>query len=564
MSKEFIESSKNSSLVSKAIEQEVQLAYFTLSEIQEGRLSDEFYRRSIEKDYQGNDYFLNFVKSIFKSQNYLLFQKYLRRPIPSSKLINNRILPQLERVFGAENADFKYSVEGVEEADYVSKLNTKEFERELFDKLLFEHNSILIVDKDEESPVRYFIDISSVVSISGNKEYISKIAFRGYVDGVRGIVYIDDDIYAFYPETDGTEMLEEPSIVATHGLGHCPAYFISPKCLNKKNWVMRESIFSYIREELEEYTFLKTIQKMTDPNGAIPIVTKLDVDIEKNTDVDGGEMGMSADDAMSSQKASEYGNIPKDGDGVLQVGTVLDVPIIEKDDGSIDMDVVKNLITFHYIPVESLRYLDRRVKDIEHSIIYTLVGGIIDGLREGSKNREQIEESLSVLENTLIRLAGALNKIRKQSDTDMLRLVYGDKVKEVFIFYGSDFFLDTQTMMYDNLEKAINPIEKKNILIRLNINRFKGNAHQQARHKILYDLIPFVSNQEFTEAQALGLVDEATAMYQLQFNYWISRFEATYGDIVIFYKELEVPKPERLMLINNLINKLIGTKIIEK
>lgn len=564
MSREFIEAQYNRTYIHKASKQEKQLAYFTMSDMQEDYLTAEYLQTWAERKYQGADYFLNYVKSVFKTKNFLTFFKYLRKPLPSSKLINNKIAPQLRRVFNAENAEFKYVVDGADETDFNQLLNIKDFEQELFGRMLFQHNSIVVSDMMDGNPYRYFIDISDVKSIQ--KTYdgkIKAIAFKGELEENEevGYIYIDEKVYAFVNKD--FEVIKS----SEHNLGHCPAHFISPKIIGN-NWVVRESIFTYIREELEEYTFLKTLQKMTEPNGAIPIITQLDVDILESKDVDSGnadnEPGSS--DMMSSQRATMFSTNPPNGDSVMQAGTVFKVPVIDKEDGSVDMEAVKNFVNFHYLPVESLNYLKDRIKDIEHSIIYTIVGGIIDGLKEGSKNEAQIEESLSVLQNTLVYFADSFNYIRKLSDMDMLILKFGTRVREVSIFYGSDFFLDTESILYTNLERSKNPIERKNILLRINQNRYRGNENKLNRQTILYDLIPFISDDEFQVAVDALKVDDITFQYQTRFNYWIGQFEAKYGDIVSFYSLIEVEKPQKLALINNLIIDIISNqyKIIEK
>ncbi|MCP4336258.1 MAG: hypothetical protein GY679_00185, partial [Mycoplasma sp.] len=96
MSKEFIEKGYNKNAITEASTQEQQLLYFTKSELQD---TSEYITAWAERNYKSNDYFLNFVKQVFKTENFLFFFKYLRKPLPSTKLINNKIRPQLKRVF---------------------------------------------------------------------------------------------------------------------------------------------------------------------------------------------------------------------------------------------------------------------------------------------------------------------------------------------------------------------------------------------------------------------------------------------------------------------------------
>ena len=283
---------------------------------------------------------------------------------------------------------------------------------------------------------------------------------------------------------------------------------------------------------------------------------------EDDSDIKGSNGEMPANNTMGSQVAEFHSeNTEKVGD--LQAGTIHDIPIesITKDDGSLDMEAVKSFLNFFYVPTEALTYLKDRINEIENSIISTIIG-TIDSSNEESKNELQIEKSVIVLENTLIYFADNLNTIRKASDYNMLSLKYGkERVNEVFIFYGTDFFLDSQSKLYEDLEKAPNPIERKNLLVRINQNKYKNNKDQMIRQKLLYDLLPFVSDKDF-EIAAPSL-DQITKQYQLRFNYWIGIFEAIYGDIVTFFGELDTDTAARLKLINDLIINIIKESTTE-
>jgi len=549
--------------------QEKQLNYLLNSKIQEDRFDTEYLQQWANRKYQTDDYFLNWVKSIFKTENFLTFFKYLRFPLPSTKIIHNRIEPQLMRVFNAEDSDFKYDIKGKDYSDFAEDLEVKRFNSEIFERLLYKHNSLIVSDLDPmipNTPYRYFIDIADVKSIEEMGGKIQRIAFKGCVTEIEepgdenkvehdmGIIYIDCNTYAFYD--DSMELVREQA----HDLGYCPVHFISPKKFNG-DCIVRESIFTYIREEIEEYNFIKTLQKMTEPNGAIPVVSKIQT--SRPSDGNSGPQGEpELNGLMGSQRNSISNQNNSLGTGDLQPGTIHEIPIaaIRSDDGSINMDAVKNYLNFHYIPIESLSYLNNRIAELEMSIISTIVGDFsVASSKESAKNADQIAKSVSVLENTLMSFAEGLNRIRKLSDRDMLALKYGiDQINEIFIHYGTDFFIDSQVQLLDALAKAPNTLERKNIIVRISQNRYKNNSDQMARQKLLYDLMPFVSDADFTLAIAQGIVSQINKEYQLRFNYWIDQFEAYYGNVVQFYKDMETTKAEKLVLINNLIIDLIS------
>lgn len=556
MSKEFIQSGLNRGALTTAARQERQLSYFTQSSLQDDSLSQTYLDQWANRKFQGKDYFLNFVKTIFKTENFLSFYKYLRHPLPSAKLINNKVKPQLNRVFVSENADFKYDVSNVQPSEIIETLDTKVFQEKLFSKLLFKHNSILIEDMDSEEtnkPFRFFLDVDKVTALDHDDTRITRIAYAATLDKEAVIIYIDDSIYAVYDKD--YELIGEE---IPHDLGRCPADFIS-KEKYKDDFIVRESLFTYIREELEEYVFLKTLQKMSEPNGAIPVLVKLEVEGDEDSKSQTGDEGEpNSDRIMGSQKPSLAGDNNNGQSGDLQTGTVHEVPLdsITDDKGKIDMEAVKNYLNFFYTPVEALEYMKDRINEIENSVISTLIG-TMDTSNEESKNEMQIEKSIIVLENTLIYIADNLNVIRRESDYNMLALKYGpDRVNEVFIFYGTDFFLESQSSLFEDLAKAPNPIERKNILIRINQNKYKNNQDQMVRQKLLYDLLPYLHDKDFEIARN-SAIDPLTLQYQLRFDYWIGIFEAEFGDIVSFFTGIDADTSMRLQIINNLIIEII-------
>lgn len=559
MSKEFIEKGYNAKSINEASTQETQLTYILNSKLQDNRLDSDYITRWAERKYQTSDHFLNWIKMIFKTENFLSFFKYMRFPLPSSKIVKNRIDPQLKRVFNAEDAAFKYDVNGKEPSDFIDDLKVKKFNKEIFEKLIYKHNSLLVEELDPEvpnSPYRYFVDIDCVKSILEKNDKIWKVAFRGSVisDGevVHGTIYIDDSVYSFYNEKN--ELVSE----AQHDLGYTPVHFISPNKFNG-DFVIRESLYTYVREEIEEYNFLKTLQKMTEVNGALPVVSKIEAE-KTIEDISGSQGEPSADDIMGSQRAEIFSQNENVGTGDLQPGTVHEIPLdaLRDREGNINTDAVTNYLNFYNIPVDILNYLNDRIKELEVSIVATVVGDFLESSEE-SKNADQIAKSISVLENTLRSLAETLNTIRKKSDFTMLALKYGVKmVNEVFIHYGTDFFLDSQTKLFEDLQKAPNSLERKNIIVRINQNRYKNNLDQLSRQKLLYDLMPYVSDKDFQAAKEMEIVSDINKEYQIRFNYWIGQFEAIYGDIVTFFKDIESEsKAEKLVLINNLIINLI-------
>jgi hypothetical protein len=561
MSKDFIEGKCNSSSLNEAVRQYKQLSYFTQSKIEDD-ISEGYFEKYVERKYYNNDVFLNFVKNIFKDDNFLSFAKYYRNPNPSSKLINTRIKETLSRVFFSEDSYFNYVIND----QYIEKPKELEddFDKKLFNAVLFRYNDIIVHDLSEpNNPYREFISIENIVSIEMHRSKISKVSYTAMInhngEDVYGYAYIDSDKYEFYNK--------EFDLIKTenHDLGFCPATFVVDKDF-KNDEVVKESPFSYLRSEMEEYCFLKTLQRMVDANGTLPIAVKLKTKENKESSGDfdaspGEPMGIHQLGSQVSKEARANAGTGQGKGAVLQAGTVIEAPVVEKDDGSIDMAVIKEFITFHYVPVEALNFLDKRVKDVEKEIIISSIGDYTDGgTIQGSKSDTEIKSNDIVSKQDKLRfLSNTLSASRLLSDKVMLSLAYGKENIEADIFYGSDFFLETQDKLYEMFKNAPNSIERKNILIRLSQRRNMFNKEKSNREVILYKLIPYVSDKEFELAVTTLRISDVNFEYNTRFSHWIAMFESFYGNIVIFWDNLgDARESEKIVVINNLIIDLIN------
>jgi len=556
MSKEFIEKKCNSLSLDKAVRQKKQLDYFTISDIQED-VNVDYFEKYIERKYYTDDVFLNWVKGIFKTDNFLSLAKYYRSPNPSAKLINTKIKEPLTRVFFSEDSHFKYWING----EYVE--NPKElddgFDRELFKCVLFRYNDIIVHDlEDANEPYREIISIDKVVSIEVDGKKIDKIAYTGMIErngeDVYGYVYLDDERLSFYNK-DLELVLSEP-----HDYGQCPATFIVDDCFGNDP-IVKESIFSYLRADLEEFTFLKTLQRMTHANGAFPIVTQIEtkeID-ESGLDFDNAHGEPMSLDQINGQVSQEARATAGVGKGTkLQAGTVITVPAIEKADGSIDVELSKNFLTFYHTPVEALEYINDRLLQLENDIITSCLGAYSER-NDVSMTEMQTKKGIVSMEDKLRWFSKTMSFSRSASDKMMLSLMHGKDAVKLDIFYGSDFFLETQGQIYDMIQKSPNAIERKNLLVRLAQRRNMFNKQKAIKEVVLYKLMPYSSDIDFDRAINNGTVDPVIFEFQTRFSYWVSMFESFYGNIATFWKEMESSDSEKLITLNNLMLNLIKT-----
>ena len=120
--------------------------------------------------------------------------------------------------------------------------------------------------------------------------------------------------------------------------------------------------------------------------------------------------------------------------------------------------------------------------------------------------------------------------------------------------------METQAKLYEMFKISPNAIERKNILIRLAQRRNMFNKEKSKREVILYKIMPYASDKDFELAVEKDRVDDDIFEFQSRFMYWISKFEATYGNIATFWNDTEGSESEKTILLNNLIFNLIQTQ----
>jgi hypothetical protein len=565
MSVEFVKERYGSKGLFVAKRQQKQLSFFTQSKVQDD-ISQSQLQLWAQKKYATDDYFSTWIKNIFKEDNFITFYKYMRYPLPSARLVNDEIMPQLRRIFTAEDAYRRYTRNGVPIAA-PEELENDKFIQEVFNAYLFEHNSIILTDlKGINQPFREFIEIDKVIAIDAEYDYIEKVAFIADMemeDGeeIEGYLYVDDKAYIFY-DKDYNEIR-----YTAHDLGECPADFVSPEPFScDEEETVRKSIFSYTREQMEEYVFLHTLLKMTEPNGAIPVTTMLQSKQTNNPsgkDKKGLPMQPMAAYELGGQQAYTFSTTSANQESELQTGTIIKVSPIKDANGKLDMSIITDYMKFHYIPTECLEYMRKRINEVKDDIIASVVGQFKDNV-DVAKNSDQIFTGLTHKQDNLQRLAANLSKTITKSDYKFMAMAYGKDNVSVDIFFGTDFFLESVDSLYDLFDKSPNPLESRSILERVNKNKYRNNPAMAKRTAILYKLLPFANNKDFLVSIEQNLVDEVTKDLQLRFNYWIDMFEAEYGDIVAFWDEnVSSSEKQKIVLITNLITSQIKVKLDE-
>ena len=538
--KEFLETCKYKSEISEAIAYENKLAYF----IQTHLNSDVYVNDTskINDTWNAINPFMNWIRSWMRKENFNSYMKFLRNPLPTASLVQDDIVPELKKVFDATNAyyDYNFTSNGSKDASgLLIKENAGYCKDIVFDALINNHNSIAITDFIESSkPYRYLINIKSVIGIEPTIDgKIKRIVFTGVnQEGEKRWFFYTDEFYAVYNELQGDFIEESKNL---HNIGACPADFISVESLNVDKFVVRKSIFSNFAEKFENYVNYYTLQKMCLPHGAIPVITHYkknntvcETKFENGTRCVKGYVA--GTNGVLGQKDSLVPCPVCNSKTIIQAGTVIGLPVPKfGDNGERPFDLNANFVKFHYIPVDILKWWDEFVDKKYSEIKFQIVGKGSEDSNGQAKNKDQIARGNQTLENTLIELSSKLSQLQKSLDSKMLKIAFGDSFISCFIDKGTDFYLETEFELRDSLVKAIDPIDKENIISRINYSLYKNNPQRLLRNNFMYKLLPYstITDSEFN---SMSGVDPTMRELRLNFPYYIDLFETEFGEMDVF------------------------------
>lgn len=541
--KDFLDGNKYKSEITEAIAYEKQLAYFIQT-----HLSDTIFENtanSIDSIWNGSNPFINWVKGWMRKENFASYLKFLRNPLPTAGLVQDDIVPELKKVFDSTNAYYDYaftSNANKQSSEVLINKYADFYKDEVFSELINNHNSIVITDYvDNKEPYRYLIDISCVEAIEPTLDkQIKRIVFKGVnKDGEQRYFYYTNEFYAVYIK-EGEDFIEESR--NEHTIGYCPADFISVEALNNEKFVVRKSLFSNLLEKFENYVNYYTLQKMCIPHGAIPIITHYK---QKNKPCNKTfENGTTCVNGYLSGTNGVLGSKDElvpcpvcNSKTIIQAGTVIGLPIPKfGDNGESPIDLNANFVKFHYIPTDILTWFNEFVPEKYSEIKYQIIGKGVEAANGQAKNTDQIARGNQTLENTLIEISTKLSKLRQSLDYKMLKIAYDKSFVNCSIDMGSDFYLETEFELRDSLAKSIDPIDKENLISRINYSIYKNNPVQLERSNLLYRLLPYST---ITDTEFIGMmgVDPKLKELRLNFNYYIDLFEANFGEINVFFAD---------------------------
>lgn len=517
--------------------------------------------------------FLQAYESVIPKDKFAMMKKLIKYPLYTTT-ITAAIYDQLSRVFDAKNAvtDFSFrKAESLEDwliyrEEVLDEPNI--WRHRGFELMKTSINSLVVVDMPAEArkpatPYFYWVDISNVKELELDGDTVLSVSFQQVATNAQKptdkYIRIDKDAYYTYED-----LTKEPTSRAEHTLGYCPVTFFWSTPVDERTPALKASPITKELGKLEKFLFNYTAADYLDLYASYPIVSKWEDHCdyrEEHTDYvvvcEGGKLktdkGAFLQDSLGGTKSCPACG----GSSLAGPGSVIVVPLPSSGGMADDSDGFSLPgVTITTVDTASLDYNQKKLEKAENSIIASVAGVGGQDSKEAINElqvKSKFEDKLSVLRSLKVNF----EKVQKFVDDTICRLRYGDDFIGSTIDYGSEFYLETLTELYDKMAEAkkagLSEFALDAIAEQILETEYKNNPSMLERLKLLRQIEPY---RNLSRDEVLNLsdkLDEELVMIKLQLPNLIDRFENENINITEFGGD--VPLQTR---IDNIIKTLKG------
>ena len=558
-------------------------ASIELAKNQEDRLL--FHCESIMEKYNlpwwASRNFTMWWQSLVTPEKHKKIEQLITTPLASTSL-TDEIFDRLRKFLEAQDRYVSFEFTSTDYTNdfnnYLKSVNNDTFWKEVaFQNLSSGINSITVIDcpskqkTERPEPYCYFVSPHFFVDIEINK-FTGKIEYfifrqhefkwdetlnQSAITGVsrliqpntkmEKIIFIDDTSYRVCSkeaENNNAELFILSK--SEHNLGYCPCIDFWKPSIGGSQGINKRGILSDLLSKLDMYLFYSALASYMDIYGAFPIFVTYSMEDkqwdEKNKQVNFGDY-YSPQTTTIVGDASSTAQDPKTSYHFMGApGTVMEYEAPASGD---DANFVKDPPRFIVMPVESLKHVADRLKELKNEITQFATGENLDYLNEIAKNDEMLAASFDKQDSILTFAKRQMERVHQFSIKAMAELRYG---KEYFLSatvdYGSEFFLKDAGKIvqeYDSAVKAgMSPEYCAQIAKQATFTRFKNNPEVLSRQRIIADVIPYknYSNEDLI-TMGVNTGDVENFVIRLNADNFITQFELDFGDIVKFGSKLQ-------------------------
>ena len=512
--------------------------------------------------------FLAFVKNLLPSDKYKMFTALMRYPLITNEVVSV-CFDKLSRVFDGRNPVYSYNFESAELAadwDYYRRVAIGEpsvWSKKAWEWYKTEYNAVAVVDMpngvtDEPRPYFYFTPILNVIDIATTPDGVIKWIMTRQPHELVSV--IDDEYFRLFKSDksgEPAELVEE----IPHGLGYCPATFISGSPIALTDPIVRQSPLTKVLDTLDWYLFYSISNRHLDLYGSYPIYSGYAPNCNYINDAtgdycDGGFLRDSGGH-WHYDSAGQLVPCPKCGQKrIMGAGTFVDIPQPnEKGDEADYVPDMRNPVQMLSVDRNSLDFSQTEVNRLRESIITAVCGANEDVQGKEALNERQVTANFESQTTVLGRVKRDFERLQLFVDSTICRLRYGDDFISASIDYGTEFYLDNVEQLHANYATAkqagASTAELDALADRITETQYRNNPAQLQRAKVLSDLEPFrhMTVAEVVELFVKGAISELEMKIKTHFGEYIRRFERENLNVVDF--ENTLPYYKKIEIINN-------------
>ena len=535
-----------------------------------------------EKDV--SDYkrdYLAKIQSLLVAEKFDNFKELIQYPFPTTSIID-AIKDQYSKVFEAKDSFFEIDIKDIGKKrafnQLLVELDEEGFwQKEAFDSLFGDINSVIILDRSENGGNPYFftVEVDDIHDILVKKDKIEYIVIEEeeekIIDGkeveIEYYIFIDKTRYVKFQEIE-TPQGKDYILVSevTHTLGETPANFLFHENLLGKDGIVKRSAITSVLGLLDEYLFKYTSKQYLDLYNSYPIYWQYTEDSDDETDetvyrddvlsMDGG-VELVANGGLGKIIESIKGRKKQK---LLGAGTIkqIDAP---SDNTEPDL---REPFGFVSPDVPSLEYNVKEIERLESKIYMKATGRPEQQQIADRPVNSQIQSQYEGERNVLLWTASQLSQSRTWLLNCLVKMYTGQPTAECIAYFGTEYFIEDEASVIKNLNdyKDAGASQSQIWLRNKSLMQVstKGKSSERDKLLMLEQLEPLynISLDKATELVVADLVEFKDFDLKVNFAERINKFEREFGSILSY--ELSKTLDERVNLIKQQLYKYGTTK----
>lgn len=416
-----------------------------------------FFVMSPEESSHCANEFLNYAKGILTKEKYTSFLALWRLPVETNAL-SNGIFKDLKKIFDGRNptriSTFNQQNESEDFNSYKDIFDIQSFfEKECYEMFKTTISPVIVVDMKEEreaqpAPYAYLIEPSSFLYYKIKDGAIKTLVFRS---SSTRVTVLDETSYRVYRTEENKDRLEDEIINNTHGLGECPARFLTEKPISHSLPELKEHPFTYYISMFDDLLLNMNFKRYADMYASFPILTV----IKESCNFFDDEKNIKCQDGILYGFGNKGGYVPLfTGDKLSQCpkcsmskyagpGTIAKISS-KKLESLKGVDPIKTISP----DVSSLEYSTDKNEKLEAKIRDSICGVEVVQGNEVAKNETQVKTGLESKTSVIRYYSKAFAASEEWTTKIICKLRYLTHLNTI-VDYGDTFYMLQPTEILD-------------------------------------------------------------------------------------------------------------------